>query len=214
MHLPHLELPALELSAIPAWLDAEGVAFTAIDTVNWPAEYPYCPDAAVRIVATQRGLVINYRVTERSVRAVAPADCGHVWEDSCVEFFSCPNPEDGIYYNLECNCAGTILLAAGRDRNARTFAPKEVLDSIERWSSLGRECFEEREGEVTWQVVLVVPLSFYFQHDVTTLAGRTITANFYKCGDCLATPHFLSWNPISVPSPDFHRPEFFAEIHG
>ncbi|WP_449033796.1 carbohydrate-binding family 9-like protein, partial [Prevotella sp.] len=24
--------------------------------------------------------------------------------------------------------------------------------------------------------------------------------------------HFLSWNPIDLPAPDFHRPDFFGEI--
>lgn len=212
LKLNHYTFPGLSLEEIPAWLDEQGEQFNAIDTVNW-AEYPYRPEAAFRIVATDRGFVINYRVSEESCAAVAPEDCGHVWEDSCVEFFSCPT-DDGTYYNVECNCAGTILVAAGKNRNARTFAPKEVLESIQRWSSLGREPFAERVGDVTWQVVLLVPYSVYFQHDVKSMEGRTIRANFYKCGDNLKTPHFLSWNPIEVENPDFHRPEFFGEIKG
>lgn len=212
LNIKHYILPALQLAELPAWLDEQGEQFNAIDTVNW-AEYPYRPEVAFRIVATDRGFVINYRVTEESVAAVADGDCGHVWEDSCVEFFSCPT-DDGTYYNVECNCAGTVLVAAGKDRNARTFAPKEVLESIERWSSLGREPFAERVGEVTWQVVLLVPYSVYFQHDIKGIEGRTIRANFYKCGDNLKTPHFLSWNPIEVTNPDFHRPEFFGELKG
>lgn len=211
LHLNHYTLPELSLDAIPAWLDEQGEQFNAIDTVNWPAEFPYQPAAAFRIVATDRGFVINYRVTEESVAAVAPGDCGPVWEDSCVEFFSCP-ADDGTYYNVECNCVGTVLVAAGKDRNARTFAPKEVLDSIQRWSSLGRDNFAERVGDVTWQVVLLVPYSVYFQHDIKSVEGRKFTANFYKCGDKLQTPHFLSWNPIEVANPDFHRPEFFGQV--
>lgn len=212
LNINHYTLPALQLSELPAWLDEQGEQFNAIDTVNW-AEYSYRPEVGFRIVATDRGFVINYRVTEESVAAVADGDCGHVWEDSCVEFFSCPT-DDGTYYNVECNCAGTVLVAAGKDRNARTFAPKEVLESILRWSSLGREPFAERVGEVTWQVVLLVPYSVYFLHDIKSVEGRTIRANFYKCGDNLKTPHFLSWNPIEVTNPDFHRPEFFGELKG
>jgi hypothetical protein len=41
---------------------------------------------------------------------------------------------------------------------------------------------------------------------------ETIRANFYKCGDLTAHPHFLSWNPIDLPKPDFHRPEFFGTL--
>lgn len=212
LKLSQYTLPELPLESLPTWLDEQGVQFNAIDTVNWE-EYPYRPEAAFRIVATDRGFLINYRVTEASVAAVAEGDCGRVWEDSCVEFFSCPT-DDGTYYNVECNCVGTILIAAGKDRHARTLAPKEVLDSVQRWSSLGREPFAERIGEVTWQAVLLVPYSVYFQHDIKSIEGRTIRANFYKCGDKLKTPHFLSWNPIEVSTPDFHRPEFFGAIEG
>lgn len=211
LSINHYTFPARPLAEIPAWLDEQGELFNAIDTVNWE-EYPYRPEAAFRIVATDCGFIINYRVSEQSVAAVADGDCGRVWEDSCVEFFSCPT-NDGTYYNVECNCVGTVLVAAGKDRHERQRAPKAVLEAIERWSSLGRENFEERVGDVTWQVVLLVPYSVYFQHDIKNIKGRSIRANFYKCGDNLKTPHFLSWNPIDVPNPDFHRPEHFGTIN-
>ena len=41
---------------------------------------------------------------------------------------------------------------------------------------------------------------------------ESIRANFYKCGDKTAHPHYLSWSPIDTPKPDFHRPEFFGEL--
>ena len=34
--------------------------------------------------------------------------------------------------------------------------------------------------------------------------------NVYKCGDMLPHPHFLSFFPIHLPKPDFHRPDFFG----
>ena len=34
----------------------------------------------------------------------------------------------------------------------------------------------------------------------------------YKCGDELPHPHFRSWKSIETEKPDFHRPEFFAEV--
>jgi hypothetical protein len=39
-----------------------------------------------------------------------------------------------------------------------------------------------------------------------------IMGNFYKCADDTAFKHYLSWNPILTPNPDFHRPEFFGEL--
>jgi hypothetical protein len=42
------------------------------------------------------------------------------------------------------------------------------------------------------------------------LAGQKIRANFYKCGDKTPEPHFISWNPIDLPKPNFHVPQFFG----
>lgn len=206
----HYPFPQIALSEIPAWLDGLHEEFHPIDTVNW-AEYPYRPMAKFRIVATPDGFLLHFRVREESVAAVADGDGGKVWEDSCVEFFSSP-ADDGVYYNVECNCVGTVLVATGKDRNARTPAPREVLQQIRRWSSLGRENFDERIGETDWEVVLHIPYSVWFQHDISDINGKEIRANFYKCGDKLQTPHFLSWNPIDIAQPDFHRPDFFGTL--
>ena len=199
------------VEAIPALLDQEKIGFQPVATVNWE-EYPYCPSVQFRLAHTGDSLLLHFKVREASVRAVAPADNGRVWEDSCVEFFSVP-AGDGVYYNLECNCAGTLLVGAGAAREGRQRAPQEVLDRVQRWASLGREPFAERVGTCGWEVALVVPLSTFFLHRLDSLAGRSIRANFYKCGDLLQTPHFLSWNPIELPKPDFHCPQFFGQLH-
>ncbi len=195
---------------IPALLDSHQVAFQPITTVNW-AEYPYRPEAAVRIAHTDDAILLHYRVTEASVRAKYGEDHGCVWTDSCVEYFSIPGG-DGVYYNLECNCIGTLLLAAGPVREGREPAPLDVLKQVDRWASLGREPFDERVGECTWEVALLVPYTVFFKHDIRSLDGKTVKANFYKCGDELQTPHFLSWNPIRIENPDFHRPDFFGSL--
>ncbi len=208
-HISEDKMPT-HLEDVPAMLDAEGVQFVAIDTNDWSAEYPYTPKAEFRIAHTGKSIVINYRVEEDSVRAVA-ADNGNVWEDSCCEFFSIP-AGDGVYYNMECNCAGQMLIGCGKGRENRERAPKEVLDTVKRWSSLGRKPFEEKDAPQQWQMVLVIPTSAYFKHHITSLAGSTIRANFYKCGDKLRKVHFLSWNPIDLPSPNFHCPEYFGEV--
>jgi Carbohydrate-binding family 9 len=44
------------------------------------------------------------------------------------------------------------------------------------------------------------------------MEGKKCKANFYKCGDKLAQPHFLAWNRIETPEPDFHQPAFFGDI--
>lgn len=190
-------------------MDVASVGFNPIDVVNWK-DFPYCPDVKFRVAHTGKAILINYRVTEESVRAIAPADQGRVWEDSCCEFFVRAEGEDE-YYNFECNCAGTLLVNFGK-KGDRHHAPESILANIKRWSSLGREPFEERIGECSWELSLVIPATSLFNHDIKYLSGITLRGNFYKCGDLLQTPHFLSWSPIDLPQPCFHCPEFFGKL--
>ncbi len=199
------------VQAVPALLDQEKVAFQSVDTVNWE-QFPYRPSVQFRIAHTSDSILLHFKVKEASVRAVAEADNGRVWEDACVEFFSVP-AGDGIYYNLECNCAGTLLVGAGAGREDRKRAPQDVLDKVQRWASLGRNPFDEQVGDCYWEVALIVPYTTFFLHDITLLDGKSVRANFYKCGDRLQTPHFLSWNPIELEKPNFHCPEFFGILH-
>jgi hypothetical protein len=39
-----------------------------------------------------------------------------------------------------------------------------------------------------------------------------IFGNFYKCADDTENPHFLSWNPILLATPNFHCPDYFGGI--
>lgn len=196
---------------VPQILDTLNVPFSPIAIANWPDEYPYTPKAEFRLAWCEEGLAINYRVTEQSARARYGNDSGQVWTDSCVECFL-RNADNDIYYNLECNCIGTILMGSGDSRHDRVPGDLSVLAKVDRWASLGREPFEERKEETTWEVALVVPAEVFQAFPIKLEAGATLRANFYKCGDELQVPHFLSWNPIEVETPDFHRPDFFGEL--
>lgn len=197
---------------VAALFSGAGIAYNKIDCANWADQYPYSPSVEFAIAHTGMSVLIDYRVDEKCVRAVAPSDNGKVWEDSCCEFF-CSPADDNLYYNLECNCAGTLLLCCGQNREGRERASMEVLDSIARWSSLGRKPFASRDGYFSWHMSLIIPVSAFFRSGVRCLDGKTIRGNFYKCGDKTTAPHFLSWSPIYLLKPDFHRPDFFGEIH-
>lgn len=211
MKVKKISAANIEAHVISGLLDEEKIDFQPINCVNWQ-EYPYQPKVRFRIAHTDDSILLHFKVREASVRAVHGEDNGSVWTDSCVEFFSVP-AGDGIYYNIECNCAGTILIGAGSVRDDRERAPKEVTSLVQRWSSLGREPFEEHIEETDWEVALIIPYTAFFKHKITSLDGEEIKANFYKCGDELQTPHFLSWNPITIEKPDFHRPDFFGALN-
>lgn len=210
MKVKKISAANVEVGSLPKLLDEEKIGFQPVNKVNWN-EYSYCPKVEFRVAHTEDAILLHFKVTEASVRARYSEDNGSVWTDSCVEFFSIP-AGDGIYYNIECNCIGTILVGAGPQRNNREHAPADVTAHVQRWSSLGRTSFEERVEEVTWEVALVIPYTVFFKHQITSLDGKEIKANFYKCGDELQTPHFLSWNPIEIEKPDFHRPDFFGTL--
>lgn len=195
---------------LSARMDKEAVAFHAIGQVNWET-YPYCPKVRFRIAHTDSAILINYQVEEQSVRAKYGEDNDSVWTDSCAEFFVIPANDD-IYYNIESNCIGTVLVGAGKDRNDRERAPQPLMDGIERWASLGNTPFGERIGQCCWELSLIIPYSVFFKHHITSMDGITVKGNFYKCGDELQTPHFVSWNKIEVEKPDFHRPDFFGTL--
>ena len=209
LNINKISIANIPVEAIPALLDKEKVPFEAIGSVNWEQDYPYKPKVKFRVAYTNDAILLNYKVSEKSIRALSHQDNGPVWKDSCVEFFVIPN-NDGIYYNIECNCAGAILIGAGREREDRVRATQDILNKVERWSSLGRDSFEEKVGDYSWEVALIIPFSSFFMHDIESLAGKEIRANFYKCGDDLTEPHFLSWNPIKLEKPNFHAPQFFG----
>ena len=211
MFISKLNQKVASAADIPAALQAAGIAYTPVTHVNWPEAYPYKPKVEFAVAHTGDALLLHYRVEEQSVRAVARQDQEHIWEDSCVEFFCMP-AEDGVYYNFECNCTGKLLVAAGKDRNERKPAPAEVMQSIDRWASLGPTPFDTRVEPTKWELALRLPISAFFQHKFAGFDGLTVKGNVYKCGDNLPVPHFISWNPITTANPDFHRPEFFGQM--
>lgn len=202
----------VKAAEVPAVLDENNVVWNEISCVNWK-DYPYQPAVRFRAAHVGEAILLQYEVTEKSVRAVAAEDNGHVWEDACAEFFiQMPGDAPENYYNLECNCGGTLLIGYGK-RGDRVHGEEKALKSVGRWSSLGKAPFEEKMGEITWQLALVVPAEAFFAHQLKGFDGMTARGNFYKCGDCLQTPHFLSWAPIDMPKPCFHCPDFFGTLN-
>ncbi len=188
-------------------LELSGARFD-VDCVNWPEAFPYAPLCGGRIARTQDALVVDFRVSGLDLRARNTEDNGRQWEDSCVEVFI-QDPEDGNYYNFEINALGKVLACTGPDRHNRTPRPVEEMEDILRFSQVEGGPIEE-EGIHTWRVGVVIPF-YLIGIDPENLPG-SIRANFYKCGDKTAHPHFLSWSPVETPKPDFHRPEFFGEL--
>jgi Domain of unknown function (DUF1083). len=204
--------PAIE--EVIAKFDEAGIAWNAIDQVNWP-EFPYKPQVEFRIMHSETEIYLQFHVKENGLRATYDYDDGsRPYTDDCVEFFMIPSDRDSSYFNLEMNCIGHGTFHYGPNRNERHRCGDEIVSQIRRHSTLGSEAFGTREGEQEWTLTVAIPKRLYAQADLdlTSFSGRTVRANFYKCGDRTAVPHFLSWNPIRVPKPNFHTPEWFGEV--
>ncbi len=187
-----------------------GIDPQPIDCLNWK-EYSYKPEVLFRISTDYKTIFLRYDVKEKYIRAQASKDNGPVWLDSCVEFFISPEGNDE-YYNFEFNCIGTKLLGYRQLGNPTEHAAPDIMKHIQAWSSLGNEPFEEKTGDFSWHLMVEIPIKSLWKHPITDLKGKVMKANFYKCGDELSEPHYLSWNPIDTKKPSFHQPRYFGEL--
>ena len=176
---------------------------------NWPKEAPYTPDCNGAIARCGSHLAVIFHVRGLDLRASVLEDNGHCWEDSCCEFFI-SDPYDGTYYNFELNCIGSLISAKRTSRLDSTLQDPDKLKQVIRFSSLEHKPFTAADRIFSWTVAMLIPFELIGM-DWNSLPV-SVRGNFYKCGDKTAHPHFLSWNPIRTPKPDFHRPEYFGEL--
>ena len=189
-------------------LELGGARFD-VQCVNWPEAFPYAPLCSGRIARTRDALVVDFRVSGLDLRVQNTDDNGRQWEDSCVEVFI-QDPVKADYYNFEINALGKVLACRGEDRFNRVARPAEEMEQILRFGQMENNGPLEEGGLRSWRVGVVIP--FHLIGINADKLPQSIRANFYKCGDKTAHPHYLSWSPIDTPKPDFHRPEFFGEL--
>lgn len=189
----------------------ETLAMIPMDCVNWSDRFPSAVKAGFKIGHNGEYVFIQYFVEEDEILAAVEADDGEVWTDSCVEFFISFG-ESPYYYNAEFSCIGKALMGYRKDRYSAEKASSEILSSMKRYPSLGVEPFGKKQGDFSWNILVAIPAGAYWRSGLTTFEGVKARANFYKCGDKLTHPHFLSWSPVKTEEPNFHLPEFFGEL--
>jgi len=178
-----------------------------ISIVNWP-EFSARVSSRWKLVYGEDAFFLHFKTEESHVRALHIGEERPVCEDSCVEFFVAWS--EAQYFNFEINPVATVLVQKGSARENR-----KNLDAVERrglrvWGNSGVAPFERHEL-TQWEIYLVIPFSI-FDLTYAEIKQAPLKANFYKCGDLLLKPHYLSWAPVATQNPDFHRPEFFREL--
>ncbi len=174
------------------------------------SDYDYKPDAGFAIAHSLNFIFLKYYIIEQEVKAVFTRTNDPVYRDSCVEFFICFD-NDKNYYNLEFNSNGTCLMGYGPIRENRSLLPIDLIEKIQNLT-IKIESDSIFHGGC-WQLTLAIPKEAFCFNLTGAICSKTARANFYKCGDDLAVPHFFAWNNICTEHPDFHQPDYFGELY-
>lgn len=184
----------------------------AEETPDWNAvpelkvsEVLWLPDCGIRAFGrfcySAESLHVRLRAVEENIRAEYTAPLSRVCEDSCLEFFFMPEKDDR-YFNFEINPNGCPYVGFGRSRQ----------DRVVLYRRDAKQLFAIRTQKTPdgWEAAYRLPLSFLrlFWPDFSFTGS--LRANVYKCGEKTAREHYLSWNPCSSETPDFHRPADFG----
>jgi hypothetical protein len=174
------------------------------------------PVVEARLAYDDDAIYAIFRVDDRYVCARKRSYQERVCEDSCVEFFFTPGEDiAGGYFNLEVNCGGTALFHHQQGRQVEDLAVSAVdFEQIKIAHTLPKIIDTEITESITWVVEYCLPFSILANYAslAQPASGVVWRANFYKCADESSHPHWVTWAPVNVPVPDFHRPEFFGSL--
>ena len=186
------------VSGEPDW---SAVPELRVDRVLW------LPDCGIRAFGQfchdGQYLYVRLRAREEKIRAEYTAPLSPVHLDSCLEFFFMPEGSDR-YFNFEVNPNGCLWAGFSRSREEKAALYRRDMD----------ELFQIRPAKTAdgWEVSYRIPLSFLRLFLPEFAFAGVLRANVYKCGDRTEREHYLSWNPVTSETPDFHRPQDFGRM--
>lgn len=159
-------------------------------------------EAFAQICCCENALHLHMWAIERNIRAEVFDPMGPICQDSCLEFFFRPDPDDMRYFNIEINPNGCVFLGFG-----------SCFDDLIRLYPLEKRIHPRIiRTKVGWDLFYSIPFSFIRQFfpNFFPMPGDVLFANFYKCGDLTEIPHYFSWTqPPAIPH-GFHCPRHFG----
>ena len=189
----------LYTSHIPDW---SMIPVLPIDNQLWSE--PVDIVAQAQICYNEKSLLLRLSAKEEHIRAAVTEPWGMPCEDSCLEFFFCPDPNDQKYFNIEFNPNGCMYLGIGTSKfdlirlipQPEVFTPRAIRNAY------------------GWEITYEIPFSFIqkFFPSFAPQKGDTIRANFYKCGDLTEQAHYFTWSPIPEQFRGFHQPAYFGVL--
>ena len=191
-----------------------GANVLKIDRYPWYAGGHKQP-TLVRMLYDAASLYVQFRCSDRHILSRVTELNGMVCEDSCVELFASPHPDERAdYFNLEVNCCGCMHLGWGPERNGRRLVTPEPASRVHIATSEPAPTRDESPDDRRWWVAAAIPFAMlgeFAGHDVRPTRGDVWRANFYRCGG-RPGGQYAVWSPIDWPHPDYHRPEFFGTL--
>jgi hypothetical protein len=185
-----------------AWNELD---FAEINEYPWFDMYPEKFPCRAACGWNETGLNLLMYASESPIMAEETEFGGMPCMDSCVEFFFCPFPkETPRYINVEINPRGVCHVGVGDDRYDRKVY-KESIDGL-------KVTYSEYDGK-EWAVSCLIPWSLIMENfGKIPGAGDVMKGNFYKCSGPDLHEHYGCWSRVLTEKPDYHRPEYFAEM--
>lgn len=185
-------------------LDWNAIRALSLENCGW------LPDAGIAVQAQlcydADAIYVRMTAKEANIRAEETGPVGTPCKDSCMEFFFCPDPQDGNYFNVEYNPNCCLYLGLGPDRY------EAIRLLCQNGDPFGAKATRTEEG---WELTYRIPAAFLrrFFPAFKAESGAMMRGNFYKCGDLTAQRHYYSWNPVEMSTPDFHQSRFFGKLY-
>lgn len=192
------------------FFDSPARETAVIEEYPWGGDYQ--PRAYGLCFEAPDAFLVYLAAEEDHVRCEVTEDNGPVCTDSCLEFFFQPASasEDAGYFNFEWNPEGVLHLAYGKGRHGRF----HMKDRTGKDFLIEKQKRDQIRTDGWWYVAFRIPFSLIRRHvpDFDPEGPILGKGNFYKCGDQTEHPHWGCYAPVGTKQPDYHRPEYFAEL--
>ena len=197
-------------------MDINDSGWIRINILPWGGNYK--PLTLAAISYDDSGFNVYMKSYEPTIRFEGTLRNDPVHLDSCMEFFFSPVEDSKAYLNFEINPLGTLYTGysfSGLRKDSKPVC-KDLSREYFNIKSMTKEDAENynknKSEDKYWDISFSVPFDYIKKMFPDFILPETLKANFYKCGDLTENEHYVVWNNIELPSPDFHRPEFFGTL--
>ena len=160
--------------------------------------------AYAQLAYDDHALSVHLRMDVPEIRAEETGPVGSPCNDSCLEFFFCPVPDDPRYMNIEFNFNGCMYLGIGSGiKDLTRLIPNQKRNPLEPRISA---------TPTGWEITYRIPDAFIrrFFPSFRITGGQAILANCYALAEQAEPPYFLSWNPVDQENFTFHQSQCFG----